>query len=124
MARRITLLSGLLLILSCGGSGDNLAPVQGQVFFRGQPLTGGTIVFTPDPERGGSGPQAWAEIGSDGRFQLSTEGRRGAVVGWHRITIGCAAAAKLPGRYRDPEMSGQNFEVRRDRFNRCDLHLD
>ena len=63
----------LVLLAGCGRSAAPLAAVSGQVFYRGQPLTGGTIVFTPDPERGGSGPQAWAEIKADGRFQLLTD---------------------------------------------------
>ncbi len=114
---------GLLLASGCGGSPTALPHVQGRVYFRGKPLTGGTIVFTPDPQRGGSGPMAWAEIGPDGRFRLFTEGRVGAAPGWHRITIAGKAEA-LPAHYRDPELSEQRFEVRPDRANLCELHLD
>jgi hypothetical protein len=96
--------------------------VQGKVFYRGELITNGTIVFSPDPERGGKGPMAWAKIGSDGRYQLLTDGRTGATPGWHRITIACSR--KLPARYLDPELSEQRFEVRTDRANTCDLHLE
>jgi hypothetical protein len=124
----VTLRSGfclaLVLALGCGRSPPPLAPVQGRVFYRGRPLAGGTIVFTPDPERGGSGPQAWAQIQPDGHYHLSTDGRPGAAPGWHRITVACGAASRLPPRYRDPELSGQRFEVRADRGNLCDLHLE
>ncbi len=121
---------GGVLLAGCGRSEPPLAPVRGQVTFRGQPLAGGTIVFTPDPQRGGSGPQAWAEIGPDGRYALCTGGKNGAVPGWHRVTIaplrrqGGGTTVALPARYRDPELSGQCIEVRSERLNQCDLHLD
>lgn len=118
------LLSASLAALGCGQKPTALASVQGSVYVHGQPLAGGTIVFTPDPERGGQGPMAWAQIGPDGRFQLATEGQLGATPGWHRITIAAATADKLPPRYRDPELSEQRFEVRRDHANRCELHLE
>jgi hypothetical protein len=117
---------GLVLLAGCGRSGPALAPVQGRVFYRGQALVGGTIVFTPDPHRGGSGPQAWAEIGGDGRYTLCSGGKKGAVPGWHQVTIAPPRlqGAVLPARYRDPEMSGQHVEVKPDRLNICDLHLE
>src|SRR5215468_9196892 len=104
----------LLLLSGCRRGKPALAPVNGQVFYRGKPLEAGTIVFTPDPERGGSGPQARAVIGEDGRYSLRTEGRMGATPGWHRITIANTKTAprRLPGRYRDPELSEQRFEVK------------
>jgi hypothetical protein len=115
-----------MLLLGCGKSSETLAPVQGQVFFRGKPLAGGTIVFTPDPQRGGHGPQAWAEIGPDGRYHLQTTGQKGATPGWHCVTVAPSKhdSSRLPARYRDPEQSGQHFEVKPERVNLCDLHLD
>lgn len=114
---------GLLLLAGCGrgGGAAKLAPVQGRVFYRGEPLAGGTIVFTPDATHGGRGSQAWAKIDPDGRFRLSTDDLPGAPPGWHRITV---AGGQLPSRYRDPELSGQRFEVRLEGANTCDLHLD
>jgi hypothetical protein len=116
----------LALLLGCGRSEAPLAPVQGQVFYRGRPLTGGTIVFTPDPQRGGHGPQAWAEINGEGRYSLHTAGRKGATPGWHCVTIAPCKndSDRLPARYRDPEQSGQHFEVKADQANLCDLHLE
>jgi hypothetical protein len=123
---RTYLCCGLVLLAGCSRSPPALAPVQGQVFFRGQPLPGGTIVFTPDPQRGGHGPLAWAEVRDDGRYTLVTGGKKGAVPGWHRVTVAPPrrASAFLPVRYRDPELSGQHVEVKADRANVCDLHLD
>jgi hypothetical protein len=122
----------LLLVLlatsaGCGGGADELAPVAGQVFYRGQPLTGGTIVFAPDPERGGRGPLALGAIGPDGRYSLRSDARYGAVPGWHRITIApgdTPTEPPLPGHYSDPEHSGLSREVRAGQPNVIDLHLD
>jgi hypothetical protein len=126
---RIHLCLLLGLLAGCGQSEPALAPVQGRVLYRGQPLAGGTIVFTPDSQRGGRGPQAWSLVGGDGRFTLLTGGKKGAVPGWHRVTIAPLAsrgakATPLPSRYRDPELSGQRVEVKAGRHNQCDLHLD
>jgi hypothetical protein len=120
---------GLLLAATgCGSRAAPLTPVSGRVYFRGQPLAGGTIVFTPDPERGNKGPQAWAEIDAEGHYQLATNGQPGAVSGWHRITVAQFAARpdspSLPRRYRDPDLGEQLFEVKPEQPNQHDLHLD
>jgi hypothetical protein len=117
---------GMLLLSGCSRSSAPLSPVSGEVFFQGKPLSGGTIVFTPDPERGGRGPLAWAEIKPDGRFVLESAGRKGAVPGWHRITVAPGKddrSRRFPPRYLDPELSGQMFEVKPDLPNSCTLHL-
>src|SRR5450755_3078870 len=98
-AFRLLSLVPLLLLIGCGKKEPSpLAPVKGQVWFQGHPLTGGMVVFTPDIQRGGSGPQAWAKIGPDGSFVLLTDARPGAVPGWHRITIATETPA-LPSRF-------------------------
>jgi hypothetical protein len=114
----------LVLLAGCGPGEPELAPVSGQVLYRGRPLAGGTVVFTPDPDRGGRGPLAVAEVGPDGRYALKTEGRPGAVAGWHRITVAPPRSAALPPRYRDPGRSGLRFEVQPGKANHHDLRLD
>src|SRR5262245_62732384 len=107
--------SALLLVaaLGCGGGAEEKrAAVGGQVFYRGRPLAGGTIVFAPDPGHGARGPLAWGEVGPDGRYSLRTGEKPGAVVGWHRVTVAAPGPAALPARYSDPERSGQCHEVR------------
>ncbi len=121
-----------LLAGGCGGSKPALAPVRGHVYFRGQPLNGGAIVFTPDPDRGGRGPLACARIGADGGFVLATGPDFGAVPGWHRVTFKTLCANSdasspescLPARYSDPETSGQSGEVKAGQANVIDFHLE
>jgi hypothetical protein len=112
------------LVAGCGRGETGLVPVSGRVFYRQRPLAGGTIVFTPDPQRGGRGPQAMARIGPDGSYRLMTGDKAGAVAGWHRITVAPARDQPLPARYRDPELSGQRFEVRPAGPSECVLHLE
>ncbi len=131
--RALVLIGGcalaLALLPSCG-SGAKLLPVEGRVFFHGNPLPGGTIVFTPDPERGGSGPMSWAMIQPDGRFILQSSNQLGAAVGWHRITIlpsgeeGQPSPSLLPRKYADAQHSEKLFEVKVDRKNVIDVYLD
>ena len=61
-----------------------LVPVTGRVVFAdGEPVATGTIEFRP---RGG-GPAARSAIDADGRFVLTTAGRRGAVAGEHDVFV-------------------------------------
>jgi hypothetical protein len=125
-----------LAVLGCGRD-DKLTPVHGHVFYHGQPLAGGTIVFTPDPERGGRGPLAYGEIEADGRYTLHTEQAPGAVPGWHRVTVAPpsltaspgepaahAPAIDLPRRYTDPEQSGLVREIKAGKVVEQDFHLE
>jgi hypothetical protein len=122
---------GLLLLLStgCGGNADQTAEVQGHVYYQGKPLEAGTIVFAPDPSRGGSGPLARAEIEPDGHYRLRSDEKNGAVPGWHRVTIAPAGplgspTRALPSRYSDPELSGKSVEVKAGQVNTFDLNLE
>jgi hypothetical protein len=124
-----------LAVLGCGRDED-LTPVRGQVFFHGQPLPGGTIVFTPDADRGGRGPLAYGEIGGDGRYALRTGEKLGTAPGWYRITIAPPAravapgqavvppAVELPRKYSDPEQSGLLREVQPGKSGEQDFHLE
>jgi hypothetical protein len=129
---------GLLVAAGCGREPAPLAPVSGRISFQGKPLAGGTIVFTPDPERGGSGPLAFAEVKADGSFTLRTGAQFGAVPGWHRVTVASApppaavpgaptapaGVLPLPPKYSDPERSGLHQEVKAGLANTIDLRLD
>ncbi len=132
--RSLPLLLLLLLGAGCNRDAPQLASVRGRVFYHDTPLSSGTIVFTPDPGRGGRGPLARADIQPDGTFTLSTESEAGAVTGWHRITVLAVSPATadasgqarliLPRKYSDPELSGLVREVRAGEENSFELHLD
>ncbi len=128
-------LLAVLCVLGCGHD-EQRTPVRGRVFFHGQPLPGGTIVFTPDAERGGRGPLAYGEIDAEGHYTLRSGDKLGVVPGWHRVTIappslavasGQAAsrpAVELPRKYSDPEQSGLLREVRTGKSGEQDFHLE
>jgi hypothetical protein len=135
---RLVVAVGLLFLAGCGSSTPPLAPVSGTVAYRGQPLPGGIVVFSPDPAKGSSGPLATARIDSEGRFTLKTGDTPGAVAGWHRITVVCVnehdpgiqgqkfamPPSLIPERYRCADLSGLSREVRMDDKNEFHLNLD
>jgi hypothetical protein len=127
----------LLPALGCGPGSPSLVVVTGRITYRGVPVRTGCVVFTPDPQRGGSGPHARADIQPDGSYQLRTGEAAGAAPGWHRITVAAVEMNAprpgdaygvprplLPGKYADPEMSGLSREVAAGRENRIDLDLE
>ena len=131
--RRLGMIGGctLALMLQAGcGNSAKMPPVEGRVFFHGNPLPGGTVVFSPDPERGGNGPLSWAMIQPDGRYQLQSKTQLGAVVGWHRVTVlprseeGQPSTSLLPRKYADAQHSEKLFEVKADQKNVIDIYLD
>jgi len=82
-------ITGFLLLISvyalvgCSGSdGPQVAPVEGTVTWQGKPLADAGVAFTPE-----KGPVAIGRTDESGQFSLSTQGRDGAVVGSHRVTI-------------------------------------
>jgi hypothetical protein len=123
----------LVSCTSCGQQAKKREIVQGHVTYRGATLPGGTIVFTPDVERGGDGPMATAEIKADGSYSLQTGSEAGAASGPYRVTIASQApivpeasisAVVLPQTYSDPEKSGLKREVKAGEVNVIDFHLD
>jgi hypothetical protein len=137
LSRGVWVALGFVVAAGCGRGPAKPVPVSGRVYYQGKPLAGGTIVFTPDPERGGSGPMAFAEIKADGGFTLHTGTEFGAVAGWHRVTVAAApppatvpgapaprGGTPLPAKYSDPERSGLHQEVKAGLANTIDLRLD
>jgi hypothetical protein len=123
-----------LLLVGCGTDGPRLAVVRGKVSYRGTPLHGGTIVFTPDTLRGDDGPIARAEIQADGSYALKTGPFPGANPGWYRATVvslvepvpgsGGRPQSLLPSRYRDPEQSGLSFQIKPGQENVFNIDLE
>jgi hypothetical protein len=116
-----------LLALAALGCGDRpaapLAGVRGLVTFRGAPLPGGLVVFTPDDEYGGRGACATGTIGPDGRYTLATDGAAGVAPGKHRVTVAGPDGWRLPDRLLDPLSSKLKADVVAGRENVVDLEL-
>ncbi len=102
--------------------------VHGKVLVNGLPLRGGTIVFIPDEKRGARGPISSAVLDSEGDFDLATDNGPGAVLGWHLITVAPPPTSMemITGleRYRHPDLSGLDYEVRQDIDNKVILKLE
>ncbi|MFW6106816.1 MAG: carboxypeptidase-like regulatory domain-containing protein [bacterium] len=77
-------LAVLLLLLGQTGCGDNLSlvPVTGSVIYQDSPVPGASVVFQPE-----EGPVAMATTDQEGRFELTTQGKRGIVAGTSHVAI-------------------------------------
>ena len=89
------LCGGALLGAGCGGGTDDpaTAAVSGKVTRNGQPVSGGSVMFSPraSTDRKQPGKPAAAEVGADGSFTLTTYTKGdGAVVGKHQVTYTAA----------------------------------
>lgn len=127
MARRLCLIGMVCAtILSAGGCGRSKQPdtiVRGQILYRGEPVSGGMVVFSPNPERGSNGPLVTATLENDGSFTLTGSDGKPVAAGWYRIavapragTVGLPTAARpypgLPQRFRNPAHSGLEHEIK------------
>jgi hypothetical protein len=130
---RLGLFAVALSGLGCGAA-QAPAPtsVKGRVFYRGQPLNGGLIVFVADEERGSHGSLVKAIIQADGAFALDPS----PPAGWYRVAVAPAPTANfatptvanpypgLPSRYRNPLLSGLQGEIREGTDNSFEFQLD
>jgi hypothetical protein len=93
-------LMAVLLGSGCGDSVGKRLPVSGNVLVDQQPLRGmtGTVTFIPDKSRGNESPySASGPIDSEGRYVLSTKGKKGAPMGHYKVVV----SAVPPGSDRD-----------------------
>ncbi len=119
MPRSICCLAALLPALLLAGCGSRFptAPVSGVVRLEGEPLAEARIAFEPlaPADSLEAGPGSYATTDSQGRYTLETlDGRPGAVIGRHRVSISTAITPprgpggedlpatreKVPQRYR------------------------
>jgi hypothetical protein len=120
------LAAGFAVMSLSGGCGSNAPPpgpstVRGRVTLNGQPVAGGLVVFTPDPQRGGRGKPARAETGSDGCFVLQGDNSPLIPAGWYRVSLApppavadplsAAPGPIFPAKLARPDLSGLEREV-------------
>lgn len=60
-----------------------MAPAGGTVLYNGQPLANADVVFIPEDK----GPSSIGQTAADGKFSLSANGRPGAMVSKHQVSI-------------------------------------
>lgn len=121
--RRLT--AALLVSIGVCGCGARYYPVSGEVVFKdGTPLRGGLVFFHAVDEHVKTSAQG--EIQSDGTFQLTTAVKGdGVPEGRYRVTVTPPLPLKREGkgqpppqidpRYENPDTSGLEFTVTRDR---------
>jgi hypothetical protein len=126
-------LAGLMLA-GCSNKPTALNQVSGKVFYKGAPLNTGLIVFSPDAGRGENGKIAFSKIKEDGAYALYTGDAPGVTAGWYRVTIASLSGSTtsydspltslIPDKYRDPQLSQLQCEVKANRDNHLDFNLD
>ena len=99
----LSLMAGLGLVFSFGGCSSDpdlpkLGKAYGTVTYKGKPLDGGHIVFTPAGGKGGeTGQNATGEINSDGTYEMTTFNTGdGAILGQHIVTVVAREKARCP----------------------------
>lgn len=115
-----------LVAVGCGETHDPTYPVTGKVTFNGEPLTTGTVTFTPE-----TGPSATGEIRPDGTYSLITPPEReGALPGSYQVSISAVevdaeglATPLIPSKYSTGQTSGLTATVQADQENKADFDL-
>ncbi len=96
-------------------------------------MLGGLVVFSPDPERGGSGKQLSAEIAQDGQFHLTNAGSTSIPPGWYRVALAAASNSTsfspenrvhFPLQLARPDLSGLSREVKAGQENMFSFDIE
>ena len=133
-ARMLIVCSLGLLLAGCSNKSTTLNHVTGKVLYKGMPLPGGLIVFSPDTARGESGRVAFSKINPDGTYDIMTGDAKGVTAGFYRVTVASMSGSAqsydaqsyslIPDRYRDPQLSQLQCEVKANRDNNINFNLD
>ncbi len=112
----------LIVILGCSSGPVVPTSIQGRILFQKQPLRGGTIVFTPDMDRGSVGPMASGVIIADGTYTvLPQPGKDSIHAGWYKVSF---LSQGLPPKFSDPSLSGQVKQILSGQINKIDFNLE
>ena len=113
-----------LALAGCKKSGPGkLYPVSGKVTLGGKPMTSGFVGLAAEASTGQGAPfMATGTIGSDGKYEIQTDGKPGAPLGKYKVTINpgmpatkeeAATMGKLPfdASYTNPAKTPLAVEV-------------
>jgi hypothetical protein len=107
-------------------------PVRGRVVFaNGQPLRGGVVTFIPVGGTPDGRYQGWGFVKRDGTYEVVSIGS-GVAPGQYKVTVSPkeegevrgSNAAQIPRKYRGPETTPIELEIRADGENVCDIRLN
>jgi len=92
----------LIAVTGCGDKLGKLAPVEGKVTVNGTPLTSGMVRLWPEQVKPGAAMESIGGIGSDGSYQIKTNGKPGAPLGKYKVSISYSGAGGDTGAEADP----------------------
>jgi hypothetical protein len=115
-------LSVATLCFAAAGCGPpyRCVPVSGHVTVDGKPLPYGAISFAPDTSRGNTHRvNPVGEIDEDGSYEVSTEAKPGAPVGWYKVVIRTQIpgdkrpdhVVKIDPKFSDPSRTPLSVEI-------------
>lgn len=113
---RVVLATGCIMpIIGCGNGGPPMAEAGGTVLIDGKPLVGADVIFIAE-----DGPTAAAQTNEEGKFELATNGKPGAVIGNHKVAIQAVEAFAMSGNSASAsDLSQEELESEDDiRFGR------
>src|SRR5262245_59362254 len=76
-----------LLTLASGCSSGGLLPVAGAAKLGGSPLAAGSVTFHPNADEGNTSQHIPAGLIRDGKYEVYTNGHKGAPPGHYRVTV-------------------------------------
>jgi hypothetical protein len=117
-------LCGVVLCVLAGCDRDETTVrVEGKVLVDGQPLTVGTVIFTPDAAKGNTSqhePRGKLDANGVYRVYLAKD-REGVPPGWYKISISAqrlkdakdpySYVSVIPAKFANPETSGLALQV-------------
>ena len=89
----------------CGSGGnEKLTTVTGKVTVNGALLTSGAVTFQPDTEKGNLTQHIpVGTINSEGRYELMSATKKGAPLGWYKVTVSAQAPIDAKDPYAPPK---------------------
>ena len=129
----LSLLCGLGAFIGCSKpEASGPAKISGTVFFQNRPVSGGLIVFSPDPEKGTIGGALKATINEAGEYLITADSQMLKASGWYRVAIadppGLFTAdlgySEFPKALRRPDRSGLQREILLNKENVFHFHIE